>query len=296
MGPRNGTLISDYLFWWLKNNRESIEQKGRGATFKEVSKRIVEEIKIPLPPIEERKRIAAILDTADALRAKRRDSIAQLDALLQSTFLDMFGDPVTNPMGWDESTKLGELAEIVSGVTKGRKINGKSTCEVPYLAVSNIQDRHLLLDAVKTIEATYEEIVKYSLRFHDILLTEGGAPDKLGRGSLWHDAIPDCIHQNHVFRVRLLSLERLIPVFLNWLIGSPGGKSYFLRSAKQTTGIASINMRQLRAFPLLIPPLSLQRRFASIVESRQKARLRAHLDELDALFSSLQSRAFNGEL
>jgi len=232
------------------------------------------------------------------LRAKRRESIAQLDALLQSTFLDMFGDPVTNPMGWDESAKLGELAEIVSGVTKGRKINGKSTREVPYLAVSNVQDRHLLLEAVKTIEATNDEIIKYSLRFHDILLTEGGDPDKLGRGSLWHDAIPDCIHQNHVFRVRLLSLERLIPVFLNWLIGSAKGKSYFLRSAKQTTGIASINMRQLRAFPLLIPPLSLQRRFASIVEAaeRQKARLRAHLDELDALFASLQSRAFNGEL
>jgi len=294
------SLDRRYLAFFLRQPSlvDYANSRAIGANLPRLSPSELGRITIPLPPIEEQKRIAAILDAADALRAKRRESIAQLDALLQSTFLDMFGDPVTNPMGWDESAKLGELAEIVSGVTKGRKINGKSTREVPYLAVSNVQDRHLLLEAVKTIEATNDEIIKYSLRFHDILLTEGGDPDKLGRGSLWHDAIPDCIHQNHVFRVRLLSLERLIPVFLNWLIGSAKGKSYFLRSAKQTTGIASINMRQLRAFPLLIPPLSLQRRFASIVEAaeRQKARLRAHLDELDALFASLQSRAFNGEL
>ena len=294
-------IVSSFLFHLLQSpavRKAGAAQMQGAAGQKRVSAEFFKGLKIPLPPMEEQKRIAAILDAADALRAKRRESIAQLDALLQSTFLDMFGDPVTNPMGWDESAKLGELAEIVSGVTKGRKINGKATREVPYLAVSNVQDRHLLLEAVKTIEATNDEIVKYSLRFHDILLTEGGDPDKLGRGSLWHDEVPDCIHQNHVFRVRLLSLERLIPVFLNWLIGSAKGKSYFLRSAKQTTGIASINMRQLRAFPLLIPPLSLQRRFASIVEAaeRQKARLRAHLDELDALFASLQSRAFNGEL
>ena len=88
------------------------------------------------------------------------------------------------------------------------------------------------------------------------------------------------------------------PMFLNWIVGSRRGKSYFLRSAKQTTGIASINMKQLRAFPLLVPPLDLQRRFSTIVEAVewQKARMRAHLAELDALFASLQSRAFSGTL
>lgn len=298
MRAKNDKLFQNYLWHWLGFIAPALKVKGRGATFLQVSKPDITSLQIPLPPIEEQKRIAAVLDAADALRAKRREAIAQLDALLQSTFLDMFGDPVTNPKGWDDTHKLGELTDIVSGVTKGRRINGQKTREIAYLAVVNVQDRYLSLKSVKTIEATLDEIAKYSLRFNDILLTEGGDPDKLGRGSLWHEELRECIHQNHIFRVRVSNPEKLHPVFLNWLIGSIRGKTYFLRSAKQTTGIASINMTQLRAFPVLIPPFDLQRRFASIVEAaeRQKAKMRAHLDELDTLFASLQSRAFKGEL
>jgi type I restriction enzyme, S subunit len=254
-------------------------------------------LQVPLPPLPEQKRIAGILDATDALRARRREALAQLDTLLQSTFLDMFGDPVTNPKGWDETLRLGDLSDIVSGITKGRKANAAALREVPYLAVSNVQDRSLSLDVVKTISATEGEIARYSLRPGDLLLTEGGDPDKLGRGTLWNGEIAECIHQNHVFRVRVHD-PMLHPTFLNWIVGSRRGKSYFLRSAKQTTGIASINMRQLKAFPLLVPPLDLQQRFATIVESleRQKALMRAHLVELDSLFASLQSRAFSGTL
>ncbi len=100
-----------------------------------------------------------------------------------------------------------------------------------------------------------------------------------------------------MFRVRVVS-DELVPLFLNWLVGSQRGKKYFLRSAKQTTGIASINMTQLRSFPLLLPPVRLQREFvrrATAVE-RLKAAHRASLAEMDALFASLQHRAFRGEL
>src|SRR5690606_5885451 len=99
----------------------------------------------------------------------------------------------------------------------------------------------------------------------DLLLTEGGDPDKLGRGALWKAALNDCIHQNHVFRVRLTSKD-LNPVYLSWLVGSARGKRYFAKQAKQTTGIASINMRQLRGFPLLVPPIALQQRFADLAK------------------------------
>ncbi len=254
-------------------------------------------LKIPLPPLPEQRRIAAILDKADAVRAKRRAALAQLDTLTQSIFLDMFGDPATNPKGWPEGTLLGEVSEIVSGITKGRKLKGIPTRPVPYLAVVNVQDRALNLSTVKTIEATEKEIERYRLHKGDLLLTEGGDPDKLGRGTLWGNELPECIHQNHVFRVRLTT-DAVEPLFLEWLIGSQRGKRYFMRSAKQTTGIATINMTQLRGFPLLLPPVEMQREFvarlaaAEFIEGAQ----REALAKLDATFASLQHRVFQGEL
>ena len=252
---------------------------------------------IPLPPLPEQRRIAAILDQADALRAKRREALAQLDRLTQAIFVEMFGDPVTNPKKWPASMQLGEVADIVSGVTKGRNLEGKATRVLPYLAVANVQDKALNLLNVKEIEATDTEIQRYKLQRNDLLLTEGGDPDKLGRGTLWNNELPECIHQNHVFRVRVTH-NAVTPCFLNWLIGSERGKKYFLRSAKQTTGIASINMTQLRGFPLLVPPLGLQQEFEKRVDAVRQLTKRAEesAKQVDALFTSLQHRAFRGEL
>ncbi len=290
-------MSQGYLWHWLGHAAPALKSKGRGATFLQVSKADIASLQIPLPPLAEQKRIAGILDAADALRAKRREALAQLDTLLQSTFLEMFGDPVTNPMGWSDGVTMGEVAEIVSGLAKGRKLKDQPTRELPYLAVVNVQDRRLVLDPLKRIHATEKEIERYRLQENDLLMTEGGDPDKLGRGTLWHGEVDECIHQNHIFRVRLHD-DRLQPAFLNWLVGSDRGKRYFLRQAKQTTGIATINLTQLRRFPLLMPPLDLQHRFATIVESieQQKASQRAHLTELDTLFAALQSRAFRGDL
>jgi type I restriction enzyme S subunit len=295
--PDRNRVHSKYLYYWLRRSRPYLESLGNGVTFKEVSKAVVSRIEIPLPPLPEQRRIAEILDKADALRAKRRAALAQLDTLTQSIFLDMFGNPVTNPKRWPESAFLGDVADIVSGVTKGRKLNGTPFRQVPYLAVVNVQDRRLDLSAIKLIEATEEEVARYRLLKDDLLLTEGGDPDKLGRGTLWNNELPECIHQNHVFRVRLHT-DIVHPLFLNWLVGSQRGKQYFLRSAKQTTGIATINQRQLRSFPLVLPPPDLQRLFAARATEvdRLKASCLASCTELDALFTSLQHRAFEGHL
>ena len=292
-------LDGSYLFHWVKSPVfvADMVKKATGASYPAVSDRIIFESPIPLPPLPRQRRIAEVLDKAEALRAKRRAALAQLDSLTQSLFLDLFGDPVANSKGWVDSKMLGDVADIVSGITKGRKVNGEAVREVPYLAVVNVQDKSLNLKSLKMIEATEREVDRYKLIENDLLLTEGGDPDKLGRGTLWNNELPECIHQNHIFRVRLTSLD-IDPLFLNWLVGSQRGKKYFLRSAKQTTGIASINMTQLRGFPLLIPPLALQREFARRVAAVEKLKTaqRAALTELDALFASLQHRAFRGEL
>ena len=160
---------------------------------------------------------------------------------------------------------LEDLCDLCSGITKGRKIDSTVTVKVPYMAVANVQDGSLKLDNVKTIEATPEEIHRYHLMPGDLLLTEGGDPDKLGRGAIWNGEISSCIHQNHIFRARKAS-QHVDMEYLAHLVSSPYGKRYFLRQSKQTTGIASINMGQLKRFPVPLPPLEVQRRIAAILD------------------------------
>lgn len=288
-----------YLSRFLNSpgGRAEVAKRAKGSTRQRINLSGLREIPVPLPPLGEQRRIAAILDQGDRLRRLRRGAIERLDALAQSTFEAILGDPVRNPKGWAEDRILADVADIGSGVTKGRKLNGKDTRLVPYLAVANVQDRRLSLSNIKMIEASEQEIERYRLQPDDLLLTEGGDPDKLGRGALWTGEIADAIHQNHIFRVRLRSSD-VHPVFLNWLIGSRRGKQYFLRAAKQTTGIASINMGQLKKFPLLVPPADVQNRFAKAIHAIEQAKVEhsLHLRHLDALFTSLQHRAFLGEL
>ena len=112
--PRRGAVLPDFLFWWLKSRVSYFQCRGRGATFKEVSKRIVADLRMPLPPLREQQRIAAILDKADLLRRKRQATVAHADAFTQSIFVNVFGDPATNPLGWP-TTRLEELFEISRG-------------------------------------------------------------------------------------------------------------------------------------------------------------------------------------
>ncbi|MGM5008189.1 restriction endonuclease subunit S [Rhizobium sp. 969_B3_N1_2] len=271
-----------------------IKAKAQGAAQEGVNASKLASLEIPFPPLYEQRRVAAILDKADQLRQKRRQAIALLESLTQSIFLEMFGDLAASTDRWPR-LPLSEVAEIGSGITKGRKTNTTSTIEVPYLAVANVQDKALNLATVKTIEATPSEIEKYKLEANDLLLTEGGDPDKLGRGTLWRGELPLAIHQNHIFRVRFTSAQ-IDPLYANWVIGSEYGKRYFLKSAKQTTGIASINKSQLSSFPMILPPVNLQRSFVKRAEavSSQIRSHTAHLDSFNSAFSALQTSAFRG--
>jgi type I restriction enzyme S subunit len=202
--------------------------------------------------------------------------------------------------GWPIVT-LDEICSITSGITKGRKTPTEPLREVPYMAVVNVQDGRLNLETVKTIQASSSEIERYQLLPGDLLLTEGGDPDKLGRGTVWNGEISECIHQNHIFRVR--SSSPLIDIgFLSRLVASPFGKAYFLSKAKQTTGIASINLSQLRTFPVALPPLNEQRRIAAKLDATLAAvdACRQRLDGVEARLKRFRqavlAAATSGEL
>lgn len=273
--------------------RRQILSITSGAAQQKVSlERFRTGIRFAAPPLEKQRRIAAILDHADALRAKRRRVLAHLDSLIQAIFHDMFGEVENTP-----TTHLAQLAEVTSGITKGRRTSAP-TSPTPYLAVSNVQAGHLRMDVVKEIEVTQAEIRRYALRDGDLVLTEGGDPDKLGRGTVWRNELPLCLHQNHVFRVRLQQGDRILPDYLAAYMADRRARIYFLRSAKQTTGIASINMTQLKALPVSVPSLDKQYAYVARAEQvrAQQATVRRACAVDDELFASLQSRAFRGDV
>lgn len=166
------------------------------------------------------------------------------------------------PNGW-KRVPLHEVAEVRTGIAKG-KTNLKDPVELPYLRVANVQDGHLNLEEVKTILVERHQVDRYSLRTGDILMTEGGDFDKLGRGDVWQGQIPLCLHQNHVFAVRP-NPSRLDSAFLAALAASKHGRNYFLSCAKRSTNLASINASQLSKFPVLLPSLSEQKAIARVL-------------------------------
>lgn len=127
------------------------------------------------------------------------------------------------------------------------------------MRVANVQDGHLDLSEIKEIDVPVGQVERFRLHLDDVLLTEGGDFDKLGRGCVWRNEILDCVHQNHIFAVRVTKQETILPQFLACQIQSAHAKNYFLSCAKQTTNLASINSSQIKELPVLLPPLDEQR-------------------------------------
>ncbi|PLX10175.1 MAG: restriction endonuclease [Marinilabiliales bacterium] len=292
--PKSDILDNKYLYHYLNTDVFEFNaiQSSAGIAQKNMSTKWLEEHEIPLPPLPEQKHIAEVLDKADALRQKNKELLQDYNDLQQAIFLDMFGDPVTNPKGW-ETKMLSEVSEVVSGVTKGRKLIGKELITLPYMRVANVQDGHLVLDEIKTIDVLHSDFEKYKLISGDILLTEGGDPDKLGRGAVWNGEIENCIHQNHIYRVRITCKE-LNEIYLSTLIGSNYGKRYFLKAAKQTTGIATVNSTQLKKFPVILAPIKIQQDFKIATKNieQQKEKAKESLAYSEELFGALVQKYF----
>ena len=204
------------------------------------------------------------------------------------------------PEGWVWAT-LPQISDLKGGATKGRRYRaGESLTEVPYLRVANVQRGYLDLSEIKTIEVTQEVADQLALVPGDILFTEGGDRDKLGRGWVWKGELDGCIHQNHIFRSRLL-LTEMHPEFVSWW-GNSFGQTFFEHSGKQTTNLASINLSVLSSFPVPLPPLAEQRRIVAEVERRlsvaQKAEasIEANLRRVERLRQSILKQAFSGKL
>ena len=201
----------------------------------------------------------------------------------------------------ENTVRLDEISVISGGITKGRDLSRQETIHLPYLRVANVQNGYLDLSQMKTIELKTSEREKYLLCAGDVLYTEGGDRDKLGRGTVWSDEIPNCVHQNHVFKARL-DQNRVNPRYVAYWSMSAFARNYFYNKGKQSVNLASINKTVLSALTLPLPSLSEQETVLREIEARLSVcdsiekTVNTALQQAEAMRQSILKKAFEGTL
>jgi type I restriction enzyme, S subunit len=246
---------------------------------------------IPLPPVDEQRRIAAILDKADALRAKRREAIVKLDQLLQSVFLDMFGDPVVNSKKWPV-VKFGDVTNSRLGKMLDKRTSQGPDMK-PYLANLNVQWGRFELGSLRTMNFDRDDQHEFSLHDGDLLMCEGGEP---GRCAIWRSQIEDCYYQKALHRVRCHS-GKTVPEYIQWLFWFLAKAGAFQSSIASAT-IAHLPGVKLKNMCIPAPPVELQKVFAKKIYeiSSLASQHNASAKALDETFASLQQQVFSGTL
>jgi type I restriction enzyme, S subunit len=289
--PDRGRVERRYLRYGLELALRAMQRHLHGATMQHVNRGEFLSTKLYVPALPEQRRIAEVLDRAEALRAKRRAALTQLDALTQSIFLDMFGDPVTNPKGFLSSTIDG----VAEQVTDGEHLTPKRTTKgIKLLSARNIRDGYIDFENVDYIGIEEYERIKRRCNpsLGDVLISCSGT---IGRVASVETA-------EHFSLVRSAALVRprtaaVRSKFLEHYLRTPALKARMLPRAKASSQ-ANLFQGQIRELPVYVPPSALQDTFVLRVASVNalKASHGASLAKLEVLFASLQGRAFRGEL
>jgi type I restriction enzyme S subunit len=290
----NEYVHSPYLYWCMRQYASDIEALGSGTTFKEVSKGIVERFKIPLPPLEEQRRIAAILDKADGVRRKRKEAIRLTEELLRSTFLEMFGDPVTNPKGW-EVKRLGEICtNFQNGIGKNSEHYGHGS------KVANISDLYewhrFIPEKYSLLDVTPKEIEKYSLMRGDLLFVRSSVKREGVAVCSVYDSDEICLFSSFMIRVRPRT-DLINPEFLSLMLRTPPMRNRLILGSNTST-ITNISQPGLSKIEVVVPPIKTQNLITKVTKNIEES-VRCHLQALEQsenLFNSLLQRAFRGEL
>ena len=279
-------------YFQTQKYRQIISNLAAGANINNLKNEHLDDLEIPLPPLTEQRRIASILDQADELRQKRQQAIEKLDQLLQATFIDMFGDPVSNPKGWDLRS-VGEISESKLGKMLDKKKQSSEIDQYKYLRNANVQWFRFDLSDVFEMEFNEKDRKNCELKFGDVLVCEGGEP---GRAAIWKNDLENCFFQKALHRVRL-DMTQILPeyfVWLFWFYSKNGGFDDHITVAT----IAHLTGVKMKAMQIPIPPLSLQEDFQQKVNEIEvlKTTLENSSKLFESLFSSLQNQVFNGTL
>lgn len=299
----NQSVVSrKYLFYYLRRHQfiRDCVKASKGVAQLNLSTKWLADYEIPLPDLGEQERIVARIEElfskldngVETLRKTKRQLAMYRQAVISAAFPEMTEENTVN---------LNTIAEISGGIAKGRDLSKHETIHLPYLRVANVQNGFLDLSEMKTIELKKDEIGKYLLQSGDVLYTEGGDRDKLGRGTVWNNEIPNCVHQNHIFKARI-DRKRAIPEYVAYWSMSAFARNYFFSKGKQSVNLASINKTILSALPLPLPNLMTQEAVLHEIESRLSVcdeidkTVDTTLQQAEAMRQSILKQAFEGRL
>ncbi|WP_288393372.1 restriction endonuclease subunit S [uncultured Herbaspirillum sp.] len=284
-----------FLYRWFSSERTQALLRSFGQKTTNISNLNIERclnLTLWLPPLPEQRRIAAILDQADALRAKRREALAQLDELQQAIFIETFGDPATNPKGWPITT----VGDLLKSASYGTSEKSATSGEFPVLRMNNItRTGEFDLSDLKYMDLADSEHERYLVKTGDVLFNRTNSAELVGKTAIFREKIPMAYAG---YLIRLRTNESNDPEYLSGFMNTAYAKRILRGMCKSIIGMANINATEVQSIKLAKPPLKLQTQYRQRIGAllQVKACYRASLTELDSLFSSLQHRAFRGEL
>ncbi|MBY4609825.1 restriction endonuclease subunit S [Rhizobium sp. 9T] len=289
--PKQEKVLQSYLFHFIRYKEQRIAGLADGATVPGIGKADLANLQIPLPPIGEQKRIAAILDKADQLRQKRRQAIELLNSLTQSIFLEMFGDCKR----WSVSSFGALAAEAKIGLVRSAAEIGENF-NIPYLRMDGItSDGRLNLSSVKKTHATASEIQTYQLIAGDFLFNTRNSKELVGKTTVYTGP-SGYIYNNNILRVRFT--EAVNSIYVAAYFRTDEGRRDLEARKSGTTSVFAIYQKNLESMLIPLPPIEMQNRFAERITKISFLRnsLISSQDAISGFFSSLQHRAFTGGL
>lgn len=285
----------NYLYRFLEASKPYLLTRRVGGGQPNISQAVIKDLEVPLPPLNEQRRIASILEKADELRQKRQQAIEKLDQLLQATFIDMFGDPVSNPKGFAIS-KLSEQVNLIQIGPFGTQLHQEDYIEngIPLINPSHIKNGKIIPNYKLTVGKTkYKELAQYHLQINDVLLGRRG---EMGRCAVVTKKEVGWLCGTGSLFLRP-KINKINPFFLELLLSSDSIKRY-LENVSQGQTMANLNKTIVGSIPLIIPSIELQNKFFLISEKidKMKNELENAKNQINNLFESLQNKAFSGTL
>lgn len=286
-----------YVYLFLSGNIHILENGFKGAGLKHISKKYLEDVEIPLPPLETQKKIVEVLDKAQGLIDARKEQIRLMDELIQSVFYEMFGDPVTNPKGWKKNT----IGSVVQSITAGWSANGEARNrkedEKAVLKVSSVTQGYFKEDEYKVINKS-QRIKKYVFpEKGDLLFSRANTREMVGATCVIEKDYPNLLLPDKLWKV--LFTKNADVYFMKYILTHPSVRAEFSAKSTGTSGsMYNVSMEKFKNIEIPVPPIRIQNQYSQFVEmmTKKKMEMTESINELQLCYHSLMQKSFKGEI